>query len=160
LKILQVDDEEDVTKEYRDCLSTAGHEVHWVNTLVEAVAVLKEGSSPGFDLVVIDLLLGCDIPPDLSVHYEALRKQYQNEGQALGRWLWLNHGRRQNKRGPMHCYFSSLLHNYQPWKAGTEFDGLGDKASFLISKWSVKPAQMSTMLQLVVSAWQTLPPLK
>jgi hypothetical protein len=155
VKILLVDDDEDVIQDYRECLRADGHEVQWTNTLDDALMAIRLNVGTAcFDLIVIDIMLGCTIPSDLLAHCEGLGKQHLNEGQALGRWLWLVAGRWHFEQQPMHCYFSAVTQHYQPWKDSVEFDGIQGRESFLISKWSVMPGEISATLEAVVSTWK------
>lgn len=170
MNILLVDDEECVIQDHRDALAKDGHQVQWVNTLAEALLVM-DGSEQGptanrFDLIVIDLMLGCDIPERLQSHFKTLVKCHLNEGQALGLWLWAEAGRRQRNDGPAHCYFSSVPQNYQlaVGQSTQEFAGMlnpghgsastGSQCNALIfSKWEVKPKLISETLVQASNLW-------
>jgi hypothetical protein len=145
--------------------------VDWVNTLAEALAAIKSSGAKGrpFDMVVIDLMLNCEMPAELKLHFDALGRKHQKEGQSLGRWLWLDGGRRKDPMSPAHCYFSSVPPHYSEWsnKSETEFLGLQtpDRSAspafaaappldqLVLSKWSVKPAELSGKIEGIMAMW-------
>ncbi len=171
MHLLIVDDERYVIADHRDALRRAGHTLQWVPDLEGAVAVLQATApQPVADLVLIDLMLGCEIPPLLRSGYGQLADRRHNEGQALGQWLWSRGGRRCRKDGPMHCYFSHVPHLYQLaaqpavqefalpgdiTPSGTKPTGLG---TLLLSKSTVRPSQLPQRLTAVEAWWAALPP--
>ena len=168
---LIVDDERYDITDHREALRHAGHTFQWVPDLDGALAVLEGvGAQPQPDLVLIDLMLGCEIPPLLRLGYGRLMDHHHNEGQALGQWLWHQAGRRCRSGGPMHCYFSHVPQFYQLAEQSTEQEFALPGANLpsgtkppgldrlLLSKSVVRPSALPQALTAVATWWDDLPP--
>lgn len=166
MNILLVDDEENAVSDHIDALRQAGHAVSYDNNLIAAHDTLIRSFADAdpknhFNLVVIDLYIG-SIPPVLMPHYTKLQPGTQNEGQALGQWLWEAAGARRIAARPMHCYFTNFPGNYVLSRPGHEQEfrplpqGQNEAdvhSAMLLEKWAVPPSKIVQRISKVEALW-------
>lgn len=166
MNILLVDDEENAVSDHIDALRQAGHAVSYDNSLLAAHDTLIRSFADAdalnhFDLVLVDLYIG-SIPPVLMPHYTKLQPGTQNEGQALGQWLWDIAGARQTAARPMHCYFTNFPGNYVLSRPSHEqefrplqvdCDQTAVHSAMLLEKWAVPPSKIVQRISNVKDLW-------
>ncbi|WP_280154894.1 response regulator [Piscinibacter sp. XHJ-5] len=156
MKILMIDDEEHVLMNHRIKLRDAGHSVKGITRLDQALQVLEASFSgppgDGFDLVLIDLLLPHHIPPQLLGYYQGIATRVNNQGQALGQWLWEKAGAHREPGRPIHCYIANIPGFYcdHTLAANQEFSG---SRAFILDKTKMMPSQMAAALSSVDKLW-------
>lgn len=160
MNILMVDDEEHTMSDHRAALRLAGHRVTGLTRLETALHALKASfnGSPrdSFDLVLIDLMMpGQDIPTLLLPCYQGIATRLNNQGQALGQWLWDEDGARCKHGRPIHCYFSNIPQAYclHSSREHQEFCGASD---FVLKKTELMPSQFSSALANIEKLWTPL----
>jgi CheY-like chemotaxis protein len=178
LHILIVDDDEYTMADYRDALEEGGCTVTSATSLQEAGDILVEsmvGGSAKIEFVLIDLMLGSRRMPtlvlngnliNLNDYYKGLTSQKNNEGQALGQWLWQTKTESNNFSVPNYCYFTTVAGHHQRHTKDElqEFampgePGKYDKSNiskFVLAKPSIMPHQLREKIQDILQLWKDL----
>jgi len=156
-----IDDEEHTMSDHRKALRGTGNHVLSSTSLIKSIEIIEqsllEDSQDALDLVIIDLLLPAQTPPaHISRYYESLKNRRDNQGQALGQWLWESAGARINIKGPAHCYFTSLSPHYSFHSDNSlqEFVKTEDTHKFILEKTLVRPRQLNSKLIEIMQLWQ------
>jgi len=162
-----VDDEDYTMADHRDALRRAGHTVVGLTRLDDAVAMLEVSFSGGtnhspFDVVLIDLMSGQVSPQCLVNSYQGISTRQNNQGQALGQWLWESAGARAQVSRPIHCYFTNVPEAYCSHSdfLRQEFNippvnpfDLQSAHKFILLKFKILPSKLSLELERIRQDW-------
>lgn len=158
-KLLMVDDDESAMADYRRVLRQSGIIVDFASSLEKAVAKINDNmkTAEKYDFILLDLMLHGNIPTELEGSYNKISKKINNQGQALGQWLWEVLNNPDYSHQFAYCYLSAIPQNYAPpeiqsnLEFGSWFSSFEEvKSNIVLNKLRLSPYMLRTSIENIL----------